>query len=306
MNDPQLNDLLTTAITRLEHEMAQATPVMAGQVSRWMRQLAQSPQPEDYFKHPIGFPLLRLPWWLETTIRAPELSFQSDLIYSTVNGYYYIRLLDNVMDGHATVERQLLPAAGFFHTQFQSAYQRYFEQGHPFWAFFAQTWFHSAEVTFRDASLEDITLAQFQRIAGQKVCAGKIPLAAVCYRCERQDLIAPWSQFVDALGAWHQMWNDVFDWSKDVRHGTRTYFLSEAERRKEVDEAVAAWVVREGFEWGVVTLQDWMQALKEQAGDLNSPDLFGYLEQRGAMLREQRDELADSLSQLARLAVAMA
>jgi hypothetical protein len=305
MNDSHLDDLLAAALARLEREMALAAPIMAERMSGWMRQLARSPRPEDYFNNSIGFPLLRLPWWLEATFHAPDPTFQADLVYSTVNGYYYIRLLDNVMDGHTTVERQLLPAAGFYHTQFQSAYQRYFEPRHPFWAFFEQTWFRSAEVTVLDASLDSLTLAQFQQIAGQKVCAAKIPLAAVCHRYERAGLLEPWSQFVDALGAWHQMWNDVFDWHKDLTYETRTYFLSEAGRRKRPDEPAAAWVVREGFDWGVATLQAWMQTLKEQARGLSSPGLLRYLEQRDTMLQEQKDALADHLSSLSRLAVAM-
>src|SRR6185369_11102253 len=122
----------------------------------------------------IGFPLLRLPWWLEKTLRPqPVLTFQADLVYSSMNGYYYIRLLDNVMDGHATVEHRLLPAAGFFHSQFQISYQPYFGSAHPFWNFFKQTWFQSAEVTLRDAALVDVDLPHFRQIASQKVCAGK-------------------------------------------------------------------------------------------------------------------------------------
>jgi hypothetical protein len=223
-----------------------------------------------------------------------------------VNGYYYIRLLDNLMDGHATVELKLLPAAGFFHTQFQMAYQRYFEHSHPFWDFFARTWFYSAEATLHDAQLERVDEAQFRKVASQKVCAAKIPLAAVCYHSEREDLIEPWSSFLDALGGWHQMWNDVFDWNKDLKYHTRTYFLTEAEQRKRPEEGVAAWVVREGFEWGVSVLQTWMEELKARAKPLNSPDLLVYLDQREAMLARQREEVAVGLRHLSKLAEVMA
>jgi len=307
MNDPQLDDLLTRAIVRLHSEMRQAAPVMAESVWHWMQQLAASDRPEDYFQKPIAFPLLQLPWWLEKTLHPnPTFAFQADLVYSTVNGYYYIRLLDNLMDGHATVELKLLPAAGFFHTQFQMAYQRYFEHSHPFWDFFARIWFYSAEATLHDAQLERVDEAQFRKVASQKVCAAKIPLAAVCYHSEREDLIDPWSSFLDALGGWHQMWNDVFDWNKDLKYHTRTYFLTEAEQRKRPDEGVAAWVVREGFEWGVAVLQAWMEELKVLAKPLNSPDLLVYLDQREAMLARQREEVAVGLRHLSKLAEVMA
>jgi hypothetical protein len=306
MNDPQLDDLLTGATARLRSEMSQAAPRMADQVWDWMRQLGASDRPEDYFQKPVAFPLFRLPWWLEKTLRPnPSLAFQADLVYSTMNGYYYIRLLDNLMDGHATVELKLLPAAGFFHTQFQMAYQRYFEREHPFWDFFARTWFHSAEVTWQDAQLESVDEAQFRKIASQKVCAAQIPLTAVSYRCERADLIGPWSRFLDALGGWHQMWNDVFDWNKDLRHHTHTYFLTEAERRKRPDEGVAAWVVREGFGWGVSVLQTGMRELREWGASLNSPDLLAYLDQREAMFLQQREEVAEGLHHLSKLAATM-
>ncbi|MGQ0602164.1 MAG: hypothetical protein ACT4QE_10790 [Anaerolineales bacterium] len=305
-DEAALSDLLTAAIERLQTEMKAATPSLAEPVAAWMLTLAATPQPEDYFKNPIGFPLLLLPWWLESTIHPePALAFQSTLVYSTVNGYYYIRLLDNVMDGHMTVELKLLPAAGFFHTQFQSAYQPFFDAAHPFWKHFTQTWFHSAEVTARDAGLSALSRAEFQRYASQKVCAVKIPLAAVCYRYRRLDLLEPWSRFVDAFGAWHQWWNDVFDWSKDLRHGTGTYVLSEAERRKRLDESVAAWVVREGFDWGIAALHEWMAEARTLAGPLNSPDLMMYLGRREAMLEQQRIEVAEGLRRLAKLSAVM-
>lgn len=305
-DEASLGRLLTAALERLPTELGPSAPFLAGHVAAWMKRLAGTPRPEDYFENPIGFPLLLLPWWLEKSIRSePALAFQADLVYSTVNGYYYLRLLDNVMDGHATIEVKLLPAAAFFHTQFQTAYQRYFDAAHPFWKHFARVWFHAANVTARDASLSEVGLEAFCQCAGQKVCAVKIPLAAVCHRYDRVDLLEPWSLFVGALGLWHQMWNDVFDWNKDLRHGTRTYFLSEAKRRKRPGESAAAWVVREGFDWGMVTLQAWIANARALATPLNSPDLLSYLDRREAMLREQQAEVAEALRQLAGLAAVM-
>jgi hypothetical protein len=306
-DEAPLNDLLSAAFVRLHDEMNSAMPFLVESVTEWMRALAQSSQPEDYFRNPIGFPVLLLPWWLEHTIHdEPALAFQSRLVYSTVNGYYFIRLLDNVMDGHTTVELRLLPAAAFFHTQFQASYQPLFDATHPFWNYFAQVWFHSADVTARDAGLSEIGLETFRQYASQKVCAAKIPLAAVCYRHHREDLLEPWSRMVEALSAWHQMWNDVFDWSKDLRLGTRTYFLSEAEQRRHPGETTAAWVVREGFDWGLARLRGWMAEVIALAGPLNSPALLAYLDQREAMLQKQQAELAEGLRELAHLATVMA
>lgn len=298
--------MIRAAISRLEAELTQAAPLMASQVSQWLRHLAQAQEPEAYFQNPIGFPLLRLPDWLEKTLQpAPSPAFQSDLVYSSVNGYYYIRLLDNVMDGHATVERELLPAAGFFHTQFQLIYQRYFDPTHPFWEFFKQTWFHSAEATIQDHTLTQLNPDQFRQFASQKVGAGKIPLAAVCHYYGQVEALGAWLRFFDAFGAWHQMWNDLFDWNKDQKYGTRTYFLSEADRRKHPNESVAAWVVREGFVWGVATLHDWMGEVKTLASALQSPDLMAYLAWREHEVVRQAENLANGLQHLGKLAAAM-
>jgi hypothetical protein len=302
MYDPPLNRIITEAVSRLHTELEQVAPYMAQHISQWMRQLSGTAQPEDYFKHPLAFPALLLPWWLEKTLcQNPDVALQSDLAYSTINGYYYIRLIDNLMDGHATVELNLLPALGFFHTQFQAAYQPYFTHSHPFWNFFSTVWFHSGEIAMRDANLTDIDEAQFELVVAQKVCAAKIPLAAVCYRYEQPQLIEPWSQFVDLFGCWHQFLNDLFDWHKDYTNQTRTYFLSEAERRRQTHEPVVGWVIRAGFEWALKKLQLWMSALKILAADLRSPDLVAYLDTREAMLLKQQEEVAEGLQNLAKL-----
>jgi hypothetical protein len=302
MYDQELNHVITTAFSRITSELEQSGPFLAQQVSNWMEHWSRPTPPEDAFKHPLSFPMLLLPWWLEKTLQSkPDPSFQADLVYSTVNGYYYIRLIDNLMDGHATVELKLLPALNFFHTHFQMPYQRYFQHDHPFWEYFTSIWFHSAEVTMKDANLANIDLEQFTQVTAQKTCAVKIPIAAVCYRYERPELIKAWAQFVDLFGCWHQMQNDIFDWRKDAKNQTRTYFLLEAERRKAATESVTEWVIRAGFDWGSEMLEVWMAELKAQAGDLHSADLAAYLEQRGEMMRQRKEEIADGLQSAAKL-----
>lgn len=303
MYDPEQSDLITAAIARLEYELAQSAPVMAQHVSRWMHNLAGGPEPAAYFKHPHAFPSLLLPWWLEKSFGAEhDLTIQSHLAYSTINGYYAIRLVDNLMDGNSTVELKLLPALNFFQTQFQAAYHPYFAADHPFWRFFQITWFHSAEVTFKDALMTSFTAAEFEQVAAQKTCAAKIPLAAICYRYERADLLPAWSHWVDLFGCWHQLLNDLFGWHRDSAGGVQTYFLAEAERRRRPAEPVVAWVVREGFAWAISTAQGWMSALKILSHELHSPELLAYLETREGVLRQQTKEVSAGLEALARIA----
>ena len=303
MYDPRLSQIISQAVLRLQADMARTAPVMAGQVTGWMEQLAGAGRLEDYFQHPLAFPALLLPWWLEESFRPEmDLSFQAGLAYSTINGYYYVRLIDNLMDGEASVELGLLPALGFFHTQFQGAYLAYFSGDHPFWQLFQAIWFFAAEAALKDAGLADIDLDQFWQTAAQKVSAVRIPLAAACYRYERPDMIGPWSELAVALGGWHQFLNDLLDWQRDLARGGRTYFLSEAVRRgRQSPGAVTAWVIEEGFEWGVETLLAWLAGLQDQAARLYSPPLLAYLHQREQMLRRQQQETAAGLQQLARL-----
>ena len=307
MYDPELSHIIDEAVARLYASMTEAAPFMAPQVFAWMRDAGREiVEPAERFKHPDSFPMLLLPWWLEGTLQPrPDPAFQADLVYSTLNGYLFIRLIDNVMDGHATVEPRLLPALGFFHTQFQAPYQRHFQAEHPFWAFFASTWFASAEATVRDAGLAELDRELFVQVAAQKTCAAKIPLAAVCYRFARPHLLAPWSQFVDRFGCWHQMLNDLFDWRRDLEHRTQTYFLSEADRRKGPGESVAGWVIREGFEWGIELLQTWMAELKALAHTLDSSALTAYLATREAMLLERKELVSAGLPSLLNLAATL-
>jgi hypothetical protein len=156
-----------------------------------------------------------------------------------------------------------------------------------------------------DASLQGSNEALFRQVAAQKVCAARIPVAAVCYRNERPDLIGAWFPVVDLLGCWHQMLNDLLDWRKDMGHHNQTYFLSEAGRRKAEDEPVAAWVIREGFAWGCDLLHAWMAELKERAQHLPSADLLAYLEARDALFSEREAQIQAGFQNVARLLAAL-
>jgi hypothetical protein len=302
---PALTTLLDQALIRLDEDLGTAMPGIVSQIIAWTEQLAVGSSRRHYFQHPVAFPSLLLPWWVGHRILSPnqaaDLNMYADLVYSTINGYYFIRLIDNLMDAHTTVERQLLPALGFFHTQFQSTYQLIFSADHPFWPVFRQIWFLSAETAMRDAQLKIIDLETFRRISAQKVCAAKIPIAAVCYHYGRIDLLASWGRFVDLFGCWHQMFNDIFDWHKDSSNQTVTYFLSEAVRRRRPGETVAAWVAREGFAWGVTVLQAWMEELHRAAKDLGCPSLTDYLRLRQTDLEQRVRAVQPGLQTVTRL-----
>jgi hypothetical protein len=297
-----LSQLIESALQRTLDTMRQGGPHMAQQAEHWMQTLAGSDHAADYFKHPLAFPMLLLPWWMEQTIRPePDISFQSDLIYSSINGYYFIRMIDNVMDDHDTIEKKLLPMLGFFHMQFHSTYQTYFEANHPFWGQFQAISIQSAESALRDAEMTDIDLDAFKAIAGKKVAGGKIPLAAVAYRYAHSELYDRWQLFFDNLGCWHQMYNDLFGWLKDLQNQTPTYFLCEGRRRKCPEHSIAAWVIHEGFAWGMDLLETWLDELKCLAENLHSDELVVYLQYRQQLMEEQTPRLTRTFKTLDRL-----
>jgi hypothetical protein len=302
MYAPEHSRVIRAAFVRLYENLDKAGAFLAQQVLGWLEAMRGEIPPEEVYKHPLSYPMLLFPWWVEKSLRqAPDPAWQTDLVYSTVNGYYAIRMIDNLMDGHTTVELQILPLLNFFYTEFQRPYQRHFAPEHPFWDYFAATWFASAEVTIVDARAETIDRDHFAQVTAQKTCAVKIPIAAVCYRYERPDLIAPWAQLVNLFGCWHQMYNDLSDWLKDLELQTRTYFLSEARRRKAAAESIPDWVIREGFAWGIETLATWMVQMQAMGDDLDSPDVLAYLNARDALLSEKQKKVAAGLQSAAQL-----
>jgi hypothetical protein len=231
------------------------------------------------------------------------MAFHADVLYSTINGCYYVRLIDNIMDGHEPDNATLLPAAAFFRTQFQLTYQRHFERDHVFWDVFSREWLRSSEAIMREAGLSRIGLRAFRRIAAQKFCGIRIPIAAVCLRNRRPDAIRPWWQFCDALARLTQMMDDVFDWHTDLSHNHRsTYFLCEAARRKCHNESVTGWILREGFHWGVAAVRDRLAEAKPLCRALRSPELERYLRRREALLLTKQKALRPGLESLAALA----
>jgi hypothetical protein len=308
MIDARLKTMIDAAITGLREDLRDSAPHMARPVSRWMTALG-SGAAHRTFTHGESFPTMLMPWWLEGALRGRrDSAFQRDLVRSSVSGYYFIRLVDHVMDDHADGEHAFLPAAAFFHTHFQRPYHRYFPYRHPFWRAFTDHWMHGADAAVRDGSLTSIDREQFVRVAAQKVAAAKVPIAAVCHRYSRLDRFAPWSRFADAFGCFAQMLDDVLDWNMDlVRESGRssTYFLTEGERRRRATETLAEWVVREGFAWGMGQVREWLSEARRLGETLEAPEVAAYLAGREASLRRLTGRVSRGLEQFAAVAAAM-
>jgi len=298
----ELKALTRDAAVRLIARLKGNAPVLGENADRWMRALAGGASPERYFLHPRAFPAVLLPWFLETAIRRnPSRSFQRDVVYSTVAGYYFVRLTDDLMDGEP-VAPPVVPLLIVLHAEFEQTYHRYFPAGHAFWDVLRRSSYQAAETASRDAGQRRITREHFLASSARKVAGAKIPIAAVCNRYDRSDLVAPWSAFVDVLGRWHQMLNDMLGWSRDLRRETPTYFLTEAAARAGPDGSIAEWVVSDGYEWGMGELAPWMADLLAAARELDSPPLVTYLEGRDRALLATWETLRGEMESLRRLA----
>jgi hypothetical protein len=293
--DPVLEQAIAGAVSRIETTLTTQIPLSRLYVLNWLRFLSGSDDLADYYRNVPISPMFWFPRFLEQSLNRDSSPLQPDLVYSTINGYYYIRLIDNLMDRHATTELDILPALGFFHTQFQTPYQRYFPYHHPFWDFFKTVWFHSADVTIMDAKSLDHDQQQFFEIASKKICAIKIPLAAVAHHYGHPELIEPWSQFVDSFGRWHQMHSDVFHWHEDLAQEVETSFLWSAHQHKSADESITDWILREGFQWGLNILDNWMNETQELARNLKSSDLMQYIMHRRRMTQRAGQKVTKAL-----------
>lgn len=302
VRDP-LHPLAESAIRRVRAQLRRHVPRMAPRVTGWMQQLAGSGRSVDYFLQADRFPLLHLPLWLERAIRGRiDPGLQRELVYSSINGYYFIRLLDNVMDGHATVERGLLPASAFFHSEFEGVYRRLFAPDSPFWADYHDAWYSSWDVVAHEATLGVIDRRAFDDVAAHKMDAVRIPLAAVCHHHDRLDLLPRWTTFVAKLAAFEQLQDDLFDWHRDLRTGQRTFFLSQADRRRRAGESPAAWVVRDGFAWGATRVLSQAGGLRRAAARLDSAAAGKHVESRLSRFQRRHRQLAPAVATLARLA----
>ena len=305
MNQSDLTSHIDAVVDQTGLDLGSLSPFLGSQVLRWIRQISPHGKPSAHFLDVRMFPILQLPHYVAESFGVtPDAAFQRSLISSTVHGYYYIRLIDNVVDRDRDLEleRTILPVAGYFCSEFQLGYQRHFSLGHPFWPVFREMWAASAVSSAEDAALRTVSRADFDRVASRKYSAAGIPVVATCHYYGRADLLPPWLELVNGLGRWSQMVDDILDWRQDSTTDRSTYFLSEGERQKLREESLEDWILREGCDWGFKLLNEWMAQLQQSATRLGSPGLREYLARRMSWLKEQHSVIRNGLAALADLA----
>lgn len=307
-DDTQLRQILQRAADRFYASLNAALPRTAPLIAARLKRVPAGPRTVEVCLATQSFPAFSMPWWITPPeARNTDLQFLEDLCYSTLNGYYFVRLIDNVQDGDGPAGlRQLLPAGGYFHAQFETPYQRWFEAEHPFWGDFQAAWNEQAEAAAVEAELGDIDLAAFLSVSALKFGAAKGPLAAAAYRYGRQAELPAWFAFVDRLGALSQLANDLFDWHHDSLAGINTFIQSEyRHRRSGPDESIHRWIMREGFDLGAARIRDWHRDLRQMAGRLGAPEALIWLDRRGALLEQEISSARTALTALRELADAM-
>lgn len=304
--EPGLNSAIDGAVRQLVDRLDTHLTQSATPIGEWMQALSGGFGPSAYFTHPQAFPTLALPHWAAESLGVPaDRGFQLQLAYASICGYYFIRMIDNLMDREATCETNLLPSLAFFHAEFQAVYQQAFDTGSSIWPLFRSAWYGTAEAAMLDARSERITLETFEAVSARKVRAALIPVAAVFVRHEQYSPIAPWSALIQQLGRWHQMENDLFDWHKDHRNGNPTWFLSEAERRRAPNESVMLWIAQTGFREACELLRGWINETTALARTLGSDALLTYLAARAEGFEQRRQVALTGLDALRRIAVAL-
>jgi hypothetical protein len=278
-HDPEFVAALRQALTRLVSELENCV-FLKSPAWEWIENLGGKLGPESYFLHRSATPVFLVPWYFERSLnRRVDFQFHGAVMYSTLNLCYYVRLLDDAVDDHKGT-RHLLCALSFFHSRYQGAYSPFFAPSDPFWRNFFELNDLSCDITAHDSALKDVSVLDFHDISARKSCAALVSLAAIAARYNRRDAFAQWTDFWYAFGRWNQMRDDLIDWQKDLQSGMPTYLLSEAHRRKNADEPVPQWMIREGFDWAGATLEGFGSEARDSAGRLGSPELQNYVDMR--------------------------
>lgn len=300
--DERLAGTVRDAAHRARDRVSEGMPGVGGDITRWIAALTSGAPPERYFLHPEAFPIFFFPWELEKSLRGRvDQAHQAAISYAGINLYYFVRMIDDVMDGDETVKVHLLPALGHFYHEAERVLARLFPATHPFWNAYGRHWRTGAVAAIRDAAQEATDEQTYRETGGRKVEASKIGLAAVAHLAGRPEVPPAWERVHELFGYWHQMKNDLVDWARDRDKGHRTWLLAEGERRARSGEPLEAWMAREGFSWGLAVMEHWMKELHSIVPSLGSPAVERYLGERVARLDAWAASIQPGLRSIARL-----
>lgn len=293
--DPALQVVVSNALQRFEANLHAALPRAALHLRQHLQRV---PTKAEHFFVARNFPHFLLPWWFSPAAeREADADFQTDLIYSSINGYYAIRLCDNIADNDGPPElRSLAPCTLYFDSEAIAPYRTFFPASHAFWKSFDTFLAGQAEASAADSLLQDVDGETFACLSSQKFTGTKIPMAAVRWRYPvLEGSFDRWMEFVDCLGNFAQFNNDFFDWRRDLLHGITTYVSSEA-KRQAPDESLTSWFVREGFDWGAGELKLQFGHVILRAEALDNEGVLNWVIERGRTLEDDIGKVRSGLN----------
>jgi hypothetical protein len=275
--DADLEKILGESLARIRAELRKQCPLSAAAAQAWiLRQNAPDP-PEISFRR-LKSHFLLIPWFLERSIReSADPAFQLGLVYSSLNAYYFARLLDNVADGQSPGDAELLPMAAFFHYNFQAVYAGWFTPDSLFWKHFGELWIGMADATTSCSRTALFSDGDLEKATARKIAAVKIPVAAVCFRYGREDVLDGWFAFYEAFCCAHELLDDFCDCFSDMEAGRSSYLLSCASREKLPDETIESYMIRAGLERGYAAVSEWLGEAGRRAEMLASDQLVSFV-----------------------------
>jgi hypothetical protein len=300
--DTGMQAILAQSVARMRGELTRGSPLSAAETEAWILRQSAPDSPEISFRR-LKSHFLLIPWFLELRIRGnTDAEFQGGLVYSSLNAYYFARLLDNVADGQAPEAAALLPMAAFFHYNFQAVYSGWFEPRSPFWKCFRALWIGMADATVSGSRRTVFCEADLELATARKIAAVKIPVAAVCFRYGREDLLQGWSDFYDAFCCAHELLDDLCDCFSDLAGGRSSFLLSQASRDKRPDETIESYMIRAGLEQGYAAISEWLSEAQRRAELLESELLVSFVRNWRDRVEKFWNAWLPDLKQLGRLA----
>ena len=180
-SDAVLEEFVSNAFRRFDANLEAALPRSTPKLREFLRRVPTRPEHVVYAR---GFPHVVLPYWLSPTRRrVADAEFQTDVIYSSISGYYSIRLCDNIADNDCPPElRKLAPCTLYFDSEAIRPYMKHFPANHEFWSLLDTFLAQQAEASAADGLLDDVDAETFASLSSRKFTGTKIPLAAVRFR----------------------------------------------------------------------------------------------------------------------------
>jgi len=219
----RIDERILTAWRRVDEDLTALPGPLGSLWHQYATTLAHRAAVEDLSKalqRPEAFPSLPLLWWTASLVGFEDEQALDELSYGTLMGYLFIRIQDDVLDGHTKSENLLVANAA--QERFQEVFRRHFGTKHRFWDIWL-SWlvdFSAAtawEIQEHRNRRQTFTTPDLDRL-GEKFLPAAAPPAALAFTAGRDELVRPIRELVTTLGSGLQLIND----HRGIRHDFET------------------------------------------------------------------------------------